>query len=257
MQLNDKVAIITGGGTGIGKATALSFAKQGAKIVVTGRRIEPLQQTVEDIKNIGGEAIYVRQDVSDISSWEQVFAETISTFGTLDILVNNAGIALAGDVETTSIEQWRNTQSINLEGVFVGTQGAIKLMKENGGSIINVSSIEGIIGEPLVAAYNAAKGGVRLFTKSAALHCAKAGYNIRINSIHPGVITTAMTTSSIVEQIGEELAEQASQYLLAKVPMGRPGTPEEIAAGMVFLASDASSYMTGSELVIDGGYTAQ
>jgi len=258
MRLKGKVAYISGGGTGIGRATAEVFSEQGAKVVISGLQLEDLRDCVEAIQSKGGEVLALQQDVTQEDSWPQVMATTIETFGRLDIMVNNAGIALMGNVEDETLEGWRKTQAVNIEGVFLGTQAAIKAMKENGaGSIINISSIEGLIGEPAVAAYNASKGAVRIFSKSAALHCAQNGYNIRVNTLHPGFIETAMTTTNVVEQFGEEAAAQVMDGVMAKVPLGRAGQAREMATSILFLASDDSSYMTGAELVVDGGYTAQ
>ncbi|MGH1372608.1 MAG: glucose 1-dehydrogenase [Cellvibrionaceae bacterium] len=258
MRLAEKVAFISGGGTGIGRATAETFAEQGAKVVISGLSFDDMKDCVVAIEAKGGEVIALEQDVTEEDSWPNVMAETIKKFGRLDIMVNNAGVAFAGNVEEETLEGWRKTQSVNIEGVFLGTKAAIKAMKDSGGgSIINISSIEGLIGEPTVAAYNASKGAVRIFSKSAALHCAQSGYNIRINTLHPGFIETAMTTTNVVEQFGEEIAAQIMDGVMAKVPLGRAGQPKEMANAILFLASDDSSYMTGAELVVDGGYTAQ
>ena len=181
---------------------------------------------------------------------------TIKTVGVAGSGTMGAGIAIVGNAEDTSLDDWRRTQSINLDGVFLGTRAAIGAMKAHGGAIVNVSSIEGIIGEPIVAAYNASKGGVRIFTKSAALHCAAQGYPIRINSIHPGFVATPMVAGA-VEFLGPQAGPAFQQEVLSRIPMKRLALPEEIAAGICFLASDDASYMTGSELVVDGGYTAR
>ncbi len=159
-------------------------------------------------------------------------------------------------VEQETLAGWRRTQAVNMEGVFLGTREAIRVMKKRGGSIINISSIEGIIGEPLTAAYNASKGGVRVFTKSAALHCAQQGYAIRVNSVHPGFIGTPLVANALGALPPDEAAA-LHQDLMTRIPLRRLGEPREIASGVLFLASDESSYMTGSELVIDGGYTAR
>lgn len=179
----------------------------------------------------------------------------MTRFRRLDVLVNNAGVALAGDVEHTTLEKWRWLMGINLDGVFLGTRSAIGAMKAaRSGSIINLSSIEGLVGDPNLAAYNASKGGVRLFTKSAALYCAKAGYNIRVNSIHPGYIWTPMV-ESYAQTTGN--AEAARKTLESLHPVGHIGEPNDIAYGVLYVASDESKFVTGAELVIDGGYTAQ
>ena len=178
----------------------------------------------------------------------------VDAFGQLDIVVNNAGVALGANVEDTTLDDWRKLMSINLDGVFLGTKCAIAAMKDHGGSIINLSSIEGLIGDPNLAAYNASKGGVRIFTKSAALHCAKAGYKIRVNSVHPGYIWTPMVEG----YVGASADPEATKAALAALhPLGHIGEPDDIAYGVLYLASDESKFVTGAELVIDGGYTAQ
>jgi NAD(P)-dependent dehydrogenase (short-subunit alcohol dehydrogenase family) len=197
----------------------------------------------------------IRKDVARQADWDAVISATLSRFGGLDILVNNAGVVLSADVENTTLEQWRALMAVNLEGVFLGAQRAIAVMKENGGgSVINLSSIEGLIGDANLAAYNASKGGVRLFTKSAALHCAKAGYTIRVNSVHPGYIWTPMVESYLATQ-PDPVAAKA--FAASLHPVGRLGEPDDIAYGILYLASDESKFVTGAELVIDGGYTAQ
>jgi NAD(P)-dependent dehydrogenase (short-subunit alcohol dehydrogenase family) len=205
---------------------------------------------------IGAAALAVHQDVTSEQRWQEVVAEIIERFGRLDILVNNAGIAVVGTVEDTSLADWRATQNVNLDAVFLGTREVIKVMKAGGGSIINISSIEGIIGEPTLAAYNASKGGVRVFTKSVALHCAAQGYPIRVNSVHPGFIATAMVTDAVAS-MSEDEGEAFQERIMANIPMGHMGEPLDIANGVLFLASEESRYMTGSELVIDGGYIAR
>ena len=258
MRLAGKVAYISGGGTGIGRATAEVFAEQGAKVVISGLQLSDLEDCANAIKGNGGEVLTLQQDVTHEEGWPAAMKATLDAFGKLDIMVNNAGIALVNDIENETLEGWRKTQAVNTDGVFMGTKAAIKTMKESGGgSIINISSIEGIIGEPTVAAYNASKGAVRIFSKSAALHCAQSGYNIRVNTLHPGFIETPMTTTNVTQQFGEELAEEFMGSVLAKVPLGRVGKAREMATSILFLASDDSSYMTGAELVVDGGYTAQ
>ena len=249
-----KVALITGAGLGLGRAAAVLLAREGAKVVLTDVKDAEGQTTADDIRQTGGEAVFLHHDVAVESDWERVITETVKRFGRLDVVVNNAGVALSGNVEETTLEQWRWLMSINLDGVFLGTKHAIGAMKAHGGSIINLSSIEGLIGDPNLAAYNASKGGVRLFTKSAALHCAKAGYNIRVNSIHPGYIWTPMVQGYVA---GQEDPAGAGAAIAALHPLGHLGEPNDIAFGVVYLASDESKFVTGSELVIDGGYTAQ
>ena len=211
------------------------------------------KKVVADSEAGGGKEIFVKRGVREAEDWQEAMAATLAAFGQLDMAVNNAGIAYTGTVESTSLQDWQRVQSINLDGVFLGTKYAIEAMRKHdgGGSIINLSSIEGLIGDPTLAAYTASKGGVRLFTKSSALHCAQSGYKIRVNSIHPGYIWTPMVQGLTKQD------EAARQKLVALHPLGHLGEPEDIACGILFLASDESKFMTGSELVIDGGYTAQ
>lgn len=250
-----KVAIVTGAGLGIGRASAQMLAREGARVTVTDIKEAEGRSTAEDIIEAGGEAMFIRHDVSSEAEWEAVMSATLRRFGRLDVLVNNAGVALGADVETTTLEQWRALMAVNLDGVFLGARHAIAAMKKTGGgSIVNISSIEGLIGDPNLAAYNASKGGVRLFTKSAALHCAKSGYKVRVNSVHPGYIWTPMVEGYLAASPNPVAARTAVDALH---PLGHIGEPDDIAYGVLYLASDESKFVTGSELVIDGGYTAQ
>lgn len=253
MRVCEKVALVTGGGSGIGEAICIRLAEEGATVVVSDIN-EDSAKRVANI--IGARAIALQQDVVSESRWQQVIIDIIERFGQLDILVNNAGIAIVGTVESASLKDWQTTQKVNLDSVFLGTREAIKVMKSKHGSIINISSVEGIIGDPMVAAYNASKGGVRIFTKSAALHCAAEGYDVRVNSVHPGFIGTAMV-SGAVGALSEAEGQAFQARIMSSIPMGRMGEPRDIANGVLFLASEESSYMTGSELVIDGGYIAR
>ena len=253
MRLSDKVALVTGGGAGIGEACCKRFADEGATVVVTDINGESAQRVADEIVRTGGRAVAFTQDVTDEAAWDKLIENVVASYGSLDVLVNNAGIALPGNVEEASLVDWRKTQAVNSEAVFMGCRAAIKVMKQGGGSIINISSIEGIIGDPNTAAYNASKGAVRIFTKSAALHCAGQGYPIRINSVHPGFILTAMVEDGIAS-MPPEVAAEMQERLLREIPLGNMGEPLDIANGCLFLACDESRYMTGSELVIDGGY---
>jgi NAD(P)-dependent dehydrogenase (short-subunit alcohol dehydrogenase family) len=254
-RLKGKIALVTGAGAGIGAATARRFAEEGAIVIATDINEAAVQDVADEIKAAGGRAEALQQDVTDEARWAALVADIQARHGALHVLVNNAGMVVAGSAEEGSLADWRRTQAVNGESVFMGTRAAIGVMKDCGGSIINISSIEGIIGEPLVAAYNYSKGGVRIFTKSAALHCAKAGYNIRVNSVHPGFIGTQLVANALAVLPQEQQAELAAR-LERDIPMGgAPGEPLDIANGCLFLASDESRYMTGAELVIDGGYT--
>ena len=254
MRLQNKVALVTGGAAGIGEATARRFAEEGAVVIITDINIQAAEAVAQQINAGGGKAQARLQDVTDEALWESVVQDIVSSHGSLDVLVNNAGIALIGSVEDGTLDDWRTTQAVNGESVFMGTRAAIAVMKERGGSIINISSIEGMVGEAGVAAYNYSKVGVRIFTKSAALHCAKEGYPIRINSVHPGFILTAMVKEGI-GSMPEAVQLEMSERLEREIPLRTMGEPLDIANGCLFLACEESKYMTGSELVIDGGYT--
>jgi len=252
-RLKGKVAIITGAAGGLGRAQALLLAKEGAKVVVTDIDKIKGQKIAEEVRNEGGEAVFIKHDVTSESDWSEVIRKALAEFGKLDILVNNAGILLVKKIEDTSLVEWRQLMSINLEGVFLGTKYAIGAMKKSGGgSIINMSSAGGIVGTLNSSAYNASKGAVRLFTKVAALECSKAGYNynIRVNSVHPGVIETQMTEDILKDEAVRKSRED-------RHPIGRLGEPEDVAYGVLYLASDESKFITGAELVIDGGWTAR
>jgi len=249
MRLENKVALISGGARGMGAAEARLFASEGAKVVIGDVLDEEGRQTEAEINETGGECLFVRLDVTSENNWQEIVAATVARFGKLDILVNNAGIARPGTVEETTSELWETIMDINAKGVFLGTRAAIpEMRKAGGGSIINISSIYGLVGSGGSTAYPASKGAVRLLTKSTAIQY--AGEGIRANSVHPGYISTPMT-----EAIGVD--PDRNQRILASTPLGRWGEPEDVAYGVLFLASDESSFMTGSELVIDGGWTAQ
>lgn len=256
-RVRDKIAIVTGAALGLGEATARMLAREGAKVVLTDIKDEEGERAAQAVLDEGGEAIYLHHDVADENAWKRVIEATLDRFGRLDVLVNNAGVGWGGPPEEETLERWRRLMSVNLDGVFLGTKHAILAMKRNrppAGSIINLSSIEGLVGDPNLGAYNASKGGVRLYTKSVALYCAKAGLNIRVNSIHPGYIWTPMVENYLAEHgdVGE-----GRKALDALHPIGHVGEPDDIAYGVLYLASDESKFITGTELVIDGGYTAQ
>lgn len=255
-RLKDKVTLITGGGNGMGRADALLFAKEGAKVVIADIAEAEGGKVAEDIKKDGGEAVFVKCDVSKESDWKKLIAEVIREYGKLNILVNNAGVIVCKKLEETSLDEWNWIMSINATGVFLGTKYAIGAMKNNGElcSIINRSSIGAQIASTVMAAYCASKGAVWAFTKSAAIYCAEAGYTIRVNSVHPGEVETPMA-----EKEAKDLGLPLQQYLdemEAAHPLGI-GKPIDIACLDLYLASDESKWVTGSEFVIDGGYTAK
>ncbi len=248
MRLQNKVSIVTGAASGLGKAIAIRFAQEGAKVVLTDINEDALNEVAELIRNNGSETLKIKHDVASEENWKQVIHQTLETYNRVDVVVNNAGVGIHGNIETTTFESWKKILSINLDGVFLGTKYGVEAMraKGNGGSIINMSSIAGIVGDSELLSYSATKGGVRLLTKSAAIHLAKNKTGIRVNSIHPGYINTPLI----------ELVPNYDEIVAAH-PVGHLGDPEDIALGAVYLASDESKFTTGSELVIDGGYTAQ
>ncbi len=248
MRLESKVAFISGGARGMGAVEARLFAKEGCRVAIGDLREDEGQKIEAEINETGGECLYLRLDVTSEESWQAAIAATVARFGKLDILVNNAGIYRTERVEETSVELWDQVMEINSKGVFLGTKQAIpELRKAGGGSVINISSTAGLVGSDMAAAYSASKGAVRLFTKATAIQYAQDG--IRANSIHPGIIQTDMTAALLADP-------NQYQARLGRTPLGRIGKPEDVAYGALFLASDESSFMTGSELVIDGGRTA-
>ncbi len=255
MRLEGKVALISGGARGMGAAEAKLFSREGAKVVIADVLEAEGRQTEAEINETGGDAIFVTLDVTQQSDWDAAISRTVEQFGKLDVIVNNAGISSRVSIEETTVEEWDRIIDINSKGVFLGTKAAITQMKSQGtgGSVINISSISGNIGQDTVAAaYNASKGAVRIFSKSAAIQYAADG--IRVNTIHPGPIQTPMTREGWE---GAETFGEQDYVATENAPMGRYGKPEEVAYGALYLASEESSYVTGAELVIDGGYTAQ
>ena len=256
MRLAGKVALISGAAAGVqgelmgfGGAAARLFTQEGARVVLTDIRDELGQRTANEISEAGGEAIYLHLDVTSEAEWVRVVEAAVARFGRLDILVNNAGSGARYRVEDTSEEDWDGQMNVHAKGVFLGTKHAIpQLRKVGGGSIINVSSIYGLVGSETSTAYHAAKGAIRLFTKSAAIQYASE--NIRVNSVHPGYAHTPLTDRGYQDP-------DYFENIRSRIPMGRVGNAYDIAYGMLYLASDESSFVTGSELVIDGGTTAQ
>jgi NAD(P)-dependent dehydrogenase (short-subunit alcohol dehydrogenase family) len=253
MRLAGKVAIITGAGAGIGRATALLFAKEGAKVVVADRDSERGAETVSIIREDGGEATFIQVDVSQAADAERMARATVETYGKLDILVNNAGIYTQGSVVEMTEEDWDRILDVNLRGVFLCSKYCIpEMIKGGGGSVVNIGSEAGIVGIQNQVAYNVSKSGVIALTKSTALDF--AAHNVRVNCLCPGRTLTPLVEKVIAEAQDPESTQRA---LEEDRPLKRMGRPEEIAAGILYLASDESLYATGSILSIDGGYTAQ
>ena len=249
MRLEGKVAIVTGGAHGMGAEECRLFAREGAKVVIADIREEDARQVEAEIAEAGGEAMFVNLNVADEAAWESAVAEAVSRFGKLDILVNNAGISGSGETDFRSTDAWDRLMNINARGVFLGIKHAVpEMQKAGGGSIVNISSISGFVGQEAVhPAYNASKGAVRILTKATAVQHAKDG--IRVNSVHPGMMPPMLTSF----QRGDTRRER----LVNDVPMQREGQPIEVANAVLFLASDEASYITGTELIVDGGFTAR
>jgi len=249
-RIAGKTAIVTGGASGIGAAIAATLSAEGARVVISDLN----EEAGADLAVTLRDAVFIRHDVTLESEWKSCLASVEDSFGGLDIIVNNAGVMPATKtIEDTSYDEWKRVMSVNMDGVFLGVKHGIGAMKDRGGAIVNISSIMGLVGQSIVGAYSASKGGVRLFTKSAAIECASLGYPIRINSVHPGYIDGGMF-AVMADEFG---ADSLRERFAAKTPMKRLGTPEEIAKGVLFLVSDDASFSTGSELVLDGGYTAR
>ena len=248
MRLEGKVALISGGARGIGEAIARLFAREGACVTVGDILEDEGQRVAREIDDAGGRALFVRLDVTVEEEWRRAVQATVERFGQLNVLVNNAGIYRKELVDETSVEAWDEVMGVNARGVFLGSKHAIPEMKKaGGGSIVNMSSGAGLVGNPDGAAYGASKGPVRILTKATAAQYGK--YGIRANSIHPGPIETAMLRPQLLDPGARESSLEA-------IPLGRIGTPQEIAYGALYLASDESSYVTGVELPIDGGRVA-
>ena len=251
-RLEGKTALVTGAASGIGLQTSIRLAEEGARVMMTDINLEKVRQQAE---KLGTNATFLKLDITEEEEWISVLGETVKRFDRLDILVNSAGMVLIADVEQITLEEWRKVHAVNLDGTFLGCKHGVRVMKEFGaGSIINLSSVSGMIGGFNLAAYNSSKGAVRMLTKSVALHCARAGYGIRCNSIHPTFIETPMLESMILDSPDPE---KARQTLVRQVPLRRIGKPDDVANMIVYLASDESTFVTGTEMVIDGGVIAQ
>jgi NAD(P)-dependent dehydrogenase (short-subunit alcohol dehydrogenase family) len=254
MRLDGKVAMVTGAGSGIGAAIARRFVREGASVLLTDIDAE---SAAIKAAALGPGAAWLRHDVTSQAEWETAVAEADRQFGGLHILVNNAGIGIFGTVEDTPFEEWRRVLSVDLDSVFLGCKAALPLMArtvgtEGRGAILNISSIAGIIAAANMAAYNSAKAGVRHLTKSVALHCAKSGYRINCNSVHPTFIDTPILDGFAV---GRDRAETLAK-LARQIPLGRVGEPDDVAYAAVYLCSDEAKFVTGAELYIDGGMAA-
>ncbi len=250
MRLAGKVAFISGGARGMGETEARLFAENGAKVAIGDVLEDEGRQVAADIAASGGDAMFVPLDVTSESDWDSAIAATVERYGRLDVLVNNAGISGRGMVEDTRVEDWERVMDVNAKGVFLGTRYAIpEMQKAGGGSIINISSQLGLVGtDNSSPQYQASKGAVRIFTKTTAIQY--AADHIRANSVHPGPIVTPMTEERRADPATREL-------MLSRIPLARYGEPMDVAYGVLYLASDESSFVTGSELVIDGGWTAR
>ncbi len=249
MRLTGKVALISGGSKGIGACQARLFAREGASVVIGDVLEEEGKRVEAEINEAGGQALFLGLDVTREPDWQRVVQDTVLRFGKLDVLVNNAGIYNNTPVEDATEDEWRRVMEVNAKGAFLGTKSVVSVMREAGaGSIVNISSIAGVVGYHRGSVYGAAKAAVSLLTKATAIQHAKDG--IRANSVRPGPIDTEMIAANLATPEG-------SAEVIGRVPLGRVGTVEDVAYGALFLASDESSYMTGAELVIDGGLTAQ
>jgi NAD(P)-dependent dehydrogenase (short-subunit alcohol dehydrogenase family) len=253
-RLDNKVALVTGAAQGLGAAIATMFANEGAKVALSDVRIDGAREIAGQINgNNPDSAIAIEQDVTDEAAWQHVLQQVNANFGGLHILVNNAGIGSIASVEDETYENWRHVHAVDLDSVFLGCKYAIPLMAENGGgSIVNISSISGIIAGHNLAAYNSAKAAVRHLSKSVALHCARAGNNVRCNSVHPVFVDTPILDG--MAQGGDRAA--ALEKLGRQIPIGRVGQPDDVAYAVLYLASDESNFVTGSEIKVDGGISA-
>jgi NAD(P)-dependent dehydrogenase (short-subunit alcohol dehydrogenase family) len=249
-RVEGKIALVTGAASGIGRASAVMLAAQGAHVVVTDINEDGATALAAQI---GGDTIAITQDVTDEQAWIAALDQTTAELGGIHVLVNCAGTVITGSVEDTSLEEWRSLHALDLDSVFLGCKYAIRhIAKSGGGSIVNISSVSGIIAGHNLAAYNSAKAAVRHLTKSVALHCAREKNNVRCNSVHPAFVDTPILDNLI----GDVDRDAALEKLSRQIPMGVVGTPDDVAHAVVYLASEESRFMTGSELVLDGGVSA-
>ncbi|MCG8587774.1 MAG: glucose 1-dehydrogenase [Proteobacteria bacterium] len=250
-RLEGKVALITGGASGLGAASARHMIREGARVVLADLQEERGQKLASEL---GDAALFVRHDVTREDDWQQLLAAARERFGALHVVLNSAGVSIPAPIDEATFEHWRQIMSVNADGTFLGCKYGVEALRESGGgSIVNISSTMGIRGGPIFAAYCASKGAVRLLTKSVALRCAEQGWNIRCNSIHPGAIETPMMDPYLAQS---PTREEGLASFGAVHPLGRVGQPHEIANTVVFLASDESSYITGAEIPVDGGFCA-
>ena len=257
-KLDGKVALVTGGASGIGAACSETLAREGAAVVVTDLQDAKGAELVHEITAAGGKARFLHHDTTSEDAWVGVVGDIEKTEGRLDVLVNNAGIGIGcPSITMMSLEDWRKQQAVNVEGVFLGIKHSLPLMRKagNGGSIINMSSVAGLKGSPILAAYCATKGAVRLFTKAIAMECANFKDGIRVNSVHPGIIETPIWLQIVGGGTGVNAPPDLDAMSTNAVPLGVKGLPSDIANGVLWLASEEARYVTGMEMVIDGGLT--
>lgn len=256
-RLDGRVALVTGSGSGIGRATARVLAREGAKVAVGDINAAGVAETVRQVGEAGGQALGLALDVTDEAAWTAAVARVVAEWGRLDVLVNNAGTELIRPLVETTLAEWRRVMAVSLDGAFLGHRAAIPAMLEGGGgAIVNISSIAGIHGYNRQAAYCASKGGIRLLSKAAAVECGERGWPIRVNSVHPGPIDTPMVDGMFAGR-DDAQKEQGKRRLAGMALSGRFGEPEDIAEAVCYLASDAAKYVTGTELVVDGGSIAR
>lgn len=253
MRLENKIVLVTGGASGMGLAFTRRLATEGAKVYFTDINTEAGKQAEGEMREQGLNVIFNTHNVTSEEDWAHVLEVIRDKEQHLDVLINNAGMVIPGSIEDCTLSDFDRTLDVNLRSVFLGCKLSLPLMKTKGGSIINMSSITAICGEPDALAYSTSKAGVRFLSKSVALHCAAKGYPIRVNSLHPGYIETPLVAGA-TQVIGEEAGQAFQARLMQEIPVKRLGKPDEVAGAVVFLASDDAIYVTGTEMVVDGGY---